>query len=142
MALRVFVDSDVIISSLLSSTGAAYLLLNKTHNLNLCISDQSIRELQAVAKRLHIDQKKLTHLIEKRFTVVTLQKPLEEIQQALADYVSDTHDAHIVAGANVGKAMFLISYNVKHFHAQMLRENLKIILMTPATFLQYLRSKA
>ena len=45
MPLKVFVDSDVIISSLISSTGAACILLNQK-DLDLFISNVSLKELE------------------------------------------------------------------------------------------------
>lgn len=140
MAFKVFVDSDVIISSLISSTGAAYLLLNKTNNLDLLISNTSIQELEIVIYRLGLQKEKLKRLIDKKFTVIQLKKSVKELQTVFTDYVTDIHDAHIVAGAKVGNAKFLLSYNTKHFNAEKLKEDFNIILTTPASFLQYLRS--
>lgn len=147
MAFKVFVDSDVIISSLISSTGAAYLLLNKTDNLDLLVSNISIQELEIVTQRLGLQKEKLKRLIDKTFTVIHLKKSAKELQTAFTDYVTDIHDAHIVAGAasdaagaKVGNSKFLLSYNTKHFNAEKLKEDFNIILTTPASFLQYLRS--
>ncbi len=61
--IRIFVDSDVIISSLLSSSGAAYMLLNETKATRLYLSNFSIAELEPVTARLHIKPDKLSLLI-------------------------------------------------------------------------------
>ncbi len=140
MALRVFVDSDVVISSLISSTGAAFLLLNQTDDIELYISNISMAELERVMERLSLDRQTLKKLAKKRLTVFQLTKTLEEATKQFSDYVLDTDDAHIVAGAVRAKVQFLISYNTKHFKSDKLRENFNIILSTPANFLQYLRS--
>lgn len=138
--IRIFVDSDVIISSLLSSSGAAYMLLNETKATRLYLSNFSIAELEPVTARLHIKPDKLSLLIAGRLTRLEIAQPYEAIQKQFADYVLDSHDAHIVAGAKQAGAAFLVSYNVRHFQAEKLKHDFKIILMTPGTFLQYLRS--
>lgn len=141
MALKIFVDSDVVISSLISQAGAAFLLLNQTDNLDLFISTESLRELQKVVVRLSLDQKKLKNLIDKKLSVVQLSEKREELKKQFAEYVLDENDAHIVAGAKVANARFLISYNTRHFKTDRLKRDFNIILTTPANLLQYLRSQ-
>src|SRR3989344_1374951 len=102
MALKVFVDSDVVISSLISPTGAAFLLLNKIDGLNLFISNISLKELKRVTERLGLSNDKLKDLINTRFSVVQL-KNLDEVKIKFADFVFDVDDAHIVAGAATAK---------------------------------------
>jgi len=140
MALVVFVDSDVVISSLISSTGAAFLLLNQTDDIELYISNISMSELEKVMERLSLDRQTLKKLAKKRFTILQLGKTVGEMKKQFSDYVLDIDDAHIVAGAVRAKVQFLISYNTKHFKSDKLREDFNIILSTPANFLQYLRS--
>ncbi len=140
MPLKVFVDSDVIISSLLSSTGAAFLLLNQTDELQLFVSNFSLDELKIVVKRLDLGEEKLNILTQRRFSTVHLKDSIATLKKEFAGYVLDVDDAHIVAGANEASAQFLISYNTKHFKADKLKEKFNIILTTPAILLQYLRS--
>lgn len=54
---KVFVDSDVIISSLISDKGAAYFIIHET-DLQLFISDKSREELEKVCDRLGLDKNK------------------------------------------------------------------------------------
>ncbi len=136
---RVFVDSDVIISSLLSNIGAAYFLLHKA-NLELFISDVSFRELKIVTKRLGLVAVKLTALVEKKFTIVKLNKNTSEIKRSYGKYTHDENDAHIAAGASTAKAKFLITYKLRDFKADYIKRDFGIICMKPAHFLQYLRS--
>lgn len=140
MALKVFVDSDVVISSLISSTGAAFLLLNQTTDLDLFISNKSNEELKKVVERLHIESEALRKLILTRFKVINLDETIVEIKSAFTDYVLDIDDAHIVAGAKKAKVQFLISYNTKHFKADKIKDDFNVILTTPSNLLQYLRS--
>lgn len=134
--MRVFIDSDVIISSLLSSKGAAYRLF---HGINIIpvISTTSLKELHVVCKRLHIASEALENLIQKKCIVIPLQI---KTHYKYKKYVLDPNDAHIVAGVISAKATYLISYNLKHFKVENVKNDLKILCMTPALFLQYLRS--
>lgn len=140
MPLKVFVDSDVIISSLISSTGAAFLLLNQIDELKLFISNVSLQELKIVTERLGLSETKLNSLIIDKFSIVKLNQSLDEIKAEFSEYVLDINDAHIAAGAQKASVKFLISYNTKHFKADKLKEKYNIILSTPANLLQYLRS--
>lgn len=140
MAIKVFVDTDVVISSLISPQGAAFLLLNQTSELNLYVSSVSAGEIGELTKRLNLNEDKLANLIGKRFSIVQLKKTVEEMKTTFKDYVLDKDDSHIVAGAKEADAQFLISYNTRHFKADKLKEDFNIILTTPANLLQYLRS--
>jgi len=135
----VFVDSDVVISSLMSSSGASHLLL-QSQGLELFISNVSLEELQRVAEKLHISQKELGALVKARVKVVKLEETIVEIKDMYKGYVHDINDAHIVAGAKVSKARFLISYNIKDFKLNKIKNDFDIIVMTPGKLLQYLRS--
>ena len=130
--MRVFLDSDVVISSLLSDYGAANILVN-SKSPEFYISNISEKEIKTVAKRLSIQESKMMSLIK-------VEEDLKSIKQKFGGYTTDPDDAHIVAGAASAKVRFLISYNVKDFKAEKIKRSFDIILMKPATFLQYLRS--
>ncbi|MEK7543753.1 MAG: PIN domain-containing protein [Patescibacteria group bacterium] len=138
MPIRVFVDSDVIISSLISKTGAAYLLMQDTR-INRFISDVSHVELKRVADVLHLSQKDLQKLVDAQCRVVKIGEYPGE-RKRMAEYTRDLHDTHIVLGAKLAKAKFLVTYNLKHYLVEKIREDLGIIVLTPAFLLQYLRS--
>ena len=136
--MRIFLDSDVIISSLLSSSGASHFLIHQTQ-VKLLISSISHKELKVVIKRLNIEPSKLKDLINKKFEVLKINNSQEDIKQKYMDFVVDIGDAHIVAGANKGNSKYLITYNLKHFKKDKIKNELDISIMTPALFLQYLR---
>ena len=140
MPLTVFVDSDVVISSLLSSAGAAFLLLNQTDDLKLSISNLSQQELEGVAKRLEIPLNKLTTLITNRLHVTQLKHTIEQAREEYKKYVLDNDDAHIVLGGEQAKAPFLITYNLRHFKTEKIKQDCNSIVTTPGNLLQYLRS--
>lgn len=136
---KIFVDSDVVISSLISEKGAAHFLLNEQSS-KFIISNVSKLELERVVERLGIEQKKLQNLIVKRLKLIELTSGLDRIKSDFKSYISDVDDAHIVAGATKAKAKFLLTYNLKHFKRQEINEDLGIVVLTPSQFLQYLRS--
>lgn len=139
MTIKVFVDSDVVISSLISKKGAAYLLLN-SKNLEYFVSNYSIKELKIVANRLDIDKVSLNNLIKNRFKRIEMIEPAEKLKDKFNDYVLDINDAHIIGGAHKARVKFLISYNIKDFKVDNIKKDFNIIVTTPANFLQYLRS--
>ncbi len=140
MTLKIFLDSDVVISSLISNSGAAYLLINNVKDLDLYISNLSQIELEIVVERLSIDKNLLIEVVNNRFQKVNLEESNETIKEQYGDYVLDINDAHIVAGANKGQVRFLISYNLRHYKLDKIKADFGVIALTPAQFLQYLRS--
>jgi predicted nucleic acid-binding protein len=140
MPISIFVDSDVVISSLLSSTGAAYILIHKTEDIKLFVSNLSQKELEIVINRLDISLHELKSIIEKRFNLLNLKHTADEARKEYKDYVSDIHDAHIVLGAKEAKVRFLITYNIKDFELERIKQDFNILVMTPGQFIQYLRS--
>lgn len=138
MRSLVFVDSDVIISSLLSKTGAAYLLMRDTR-IDRYISDVSFTELKRVADVLHLPQKDLQKLVDAQCKILKIGEHKRDLK-GMTEYARDNNDAHIVLGASQAKAKFLVTYNIKHFLVEKIREDMGIIVLTPAFLLQYLRS--
>lgn len=137
--IKVFVDSDVVISSLISNSGAAYFILNQA-NLEIYISNISQYELEEVVDRLGIEKSRLEKIIKNRFNKIQIKSDLKEWKKEFAEYTSDPEDVHIVAGAREAQVRFLVSYNIRHFKAEKIKQHLNIILTTPANLLQYLRS--
>jgi len=138
--LRVFVDSDVVISSLISSSGAAFLLLNQSKKHKLLVSNISVKEMRIVVLRMRLGISKLDELLEERLIIIKLKQKAVEFRKTYGNYVTDVNDAHIVAGAVIAKAKFLITYNVRHYKTEKIRSKLEIVILTPAKYLQYLRS--
>lgn len=139
-SIRVFVDSDVVISSLISTSGAAHMLMHNAEGVELYVSNFSVEELEKVVNRLKLDSEKLHKVLSARLTSVKINQPYRKMQEEFAHYVRDADDAHIVAGAKEASVTFLVSYNIRHFESEKLRHDFRIILLTPGLFLQYLRS--
>lgn len=134
MIHKVFIDSDVIISSLLSTKGAAFLLLARP-NPRYYYSDIQIKELKIVCNRLAIPQNKLETILKN----ISL-KSINQNNKEYSDFVNDPNDTHILAGAHQSSSKFLITYNQKDFKTEKIKSKFNITILTPALYLQYLRS--
>lgn len=137
--MQIFVDSDVVISSLLSQFGASFSLLN-SDSVKPIISPLSQKEIEIVCDRLNINKRKLTAVLKNKLHIVHVAGSLSEIKQSFTKYVFDINDSHIVAGAKAARVKFLITYNVKDFKIDKIKKDLDIVVLTPGKFLQYLRS--
>jgi len=137
---KIFLDSDVVISSLISHLGASYLLINNNVSVNF-ISDFSYRELTTVIQKLGLDINKLKILTKDKLKIIKMPKDIKKTIKVYKNYVKDPNDAHIVAGAVEAKVNFLITFNLKDFEINKIKEKFNIKIMTPGIFLQFLRSK-
>jgi predicted nucleic acid-binding protein len=133
----VFLDSDVVISSLISKIGAAYYLLTHIENINLHISNISKSEIETVIERLSLPNEVFYSILNNnlKVTAIDLMK-IESVTQ----YVIDQGDAHIILGTRESHARFLVSYNLKHYKTDKIKRDLGIIVISPGQFLQYLKS--
>lgn len=127
-------------SSFLSSKGAAFLLIHKIDRIKLFISNLSQQELEIVATRLKISQDELQSMLEKRFSSVDLKLTFEELKKVYKNYVSDINDTHIILGAKEAKVNLLITYNLKDYKIEKIKQDFNILVMTPGQFIQFLRS--
>ena len=135
--VKVFLDSDVIISSLLSKTGASFEIL-KNAKVKKVISKTIKEEVLSVAKRLSIDL--AGERIYKNIKIVPIKLKKARLAEEYLSYVLDQEDSHVVAGANIAKANFLLTHNLKHYQVTKIKNDFEIIVMKPGNFLQYLRS--
>lgn len=134
--IKVFVDSDVIISSLISTRGAAHLLLHDRLNLTLTVADTQLPELKQVTKRLKLNPGRLNNLIDKKVKII---KPKKSDFTDAENLTTDPNDRHIAVGIVASKPKFFVSYNLRHFRIEKIKTDLKVICLTPAQLLQYLR---
>lgn len=137
---KIFLDSDVVVSALISDKVASSWIIRQP-DLQLVVSNYSVKELKKVVIKLEISQTELDKLIDRRTSIVKLADDLSTIKENFQKYVLDIDDAHVVAGAVTGKADFLLSYNLKDYLIDTIKTKLGILVMTPGRFLQYLRSR-
>ncbi|MBU1085721.1 MAG: PIN domain-containing protein [Candidatus Beckwithbacteria bacterium] len=124
---KIFLDSDVIISALISKKGAASWLINET-KVKKIISNTVLVEVTS----------RLNELIKKnKIKIIKINKSdVKESKQ----YVNDKNDAHVLAGAVKAEVTFLLSYNLKDYKLETIKRNLDIIIYRPAQYLQFFRS--
>ena len=136
--LKVFFDSDVVTSSLISTTGASHLLLdNKDISKN--ISNFSLKELDVVIDRLKIPKSKFKISVCK-FNIIKLDN-YDKIKEKFACYVIDKGDAHILAGAVKAKCRFLISYNLKRYKLAKIKRDFDINILSTLVKDEYLTKR-
>ena len=135
----IFIDSDVVISSLISKKGAGYLLINDD-SCKKVISNYSQKEINVVIARLKLSKKEFRR-IKNKLDEITLTQKILLIKKQYSGYVNDTNDSHIIAGAIKSKSKFLITYNIRHYKIENIKRAFGIITLTPGLFLQYLRNR-
>ncbi len=140
--VKAFIDSDVIISSLISKTGAGHLLLNNPPlEFDAWISNHSTRECKKVCKRLNLKKEDLKSIVGNNIATITLNS-MDKLKSKYGPYASDPNDVHIIAGAVEAKTQFLVTYNQKDYLERKIKNDFGIIVLTPGMLLQFLRSKA
>lgn len=140
-AIKVFIDSDVIISSLLSQSGASHIIIQNNYNrLDSFVSNFSYEELNNTADKLRIDKNKLDKILQNKIKLIKLKQDKEAILNKYGNYTYDIEDAHIVAGAAKAKSKFLVTFNAKDYKIDKIYQDFGIRVIVPGELLQYLRS--
>lgn len=138
---RVFLDSSVLISGVISQTGAssAILDLGEAGEILIILSKGVLVETDRVF------EKKFPGLIGdfrefiKNLSPIVAEDPTsQEIREA--ESVIDKDDASILAAAKKENIHYLVSLDIKHFHNNKVPEYLKSPILTPAQFLMEFRS--
>jgi len=137
--IKVFLDTDVIISSLLSRKGASYQLIAK-QKVNKVITQTIAEEIKEVTLRKNIDRTEAKKTL-KSIKTIKINLSRAKVTEIFSRYVSDIEDSHVVAGASKSKTKFLLTYNLKHYKKIPIKNELGIIVLKPGEFLQYLRSR-
>lgn len=135
--IKVFLDSDVIISALLSQKGASFEILQNSQ-VTKFISEAIKLEVTAVAKRLNLQSFSQNIFTDMRMIKINLDK--ERLVEAYFPFVIDVEDSHVIAKADKAQVNFLLTHNTKHYLTEKIKMSFQIITMKPGLFLQYLRS--
>ena len=136
--IQVFLDTDVVISALLSKTGASYELI-RNPLVSKIISKTVKKEIEEVTKRLNIDNQKVERVL-KKINTTSSNLTKKEVSEEYKKFVLDEKNSHVVAGANKTKSKFLLARNLKHYRVDKINNEFGIIVLKPGIFLQYLRS--
>lgn len=136
--IKVFLDSDVLISAFLSKTGASFAILNDP-KIPKIISRSIEIEVLEVGKRLNLQIKNLN--VFENLEIITIKLEKTRLSERYFQYVQDQEDSHVIAAAFRAKVKFLLTHNVKHFYSTKIKNDLDINVIIPGQFLQYLRSQ-
>ncbi|MBI2009569.1 MAG: PIN domain-containing protein [Candidatus Chisholmbacteria bacterium] len=135
--VKVFLDSDVLVSALLSKTGASFKILQNS-KITKIISKTIKKEIIDVATRSNINLPSKDIFQSLKIITLKLEKP--RLSQRYFPYVLDQEDSHVLAGAHKTKVKFLLTHNLKHYQVAKIRNDFGVSVMKPGLFLQYLRS--
>lgn len=142
--LSVFLDSSVILSGLASPMGgSAKLLKGRLKKLNLVTSELVLAEVENHLVKLKISLDRYRELHGGRFIRV-VETPPAEVVLRFSSLTLDPNDAHVLAGAALAGADFLISLDKKHILTRKVKKFLSPIkVLSPKQFFRYLdRSKS
>ena len=137
--IEVFLDTNVVISSILSTIGVSHRIIIHP-KISKLITKTVEDEIISVSERLNIDSKKIKTVL-KNLKRIELNLTKKNLLKNYNNYVFDQEDSHVVAGAHKSKTKFLLTYNIKHFKIDKINRDFGLIVMTPGRFLQYLRSQ-
>ena len=113
---RLFFDSSALIAGVLSSTGAARVLLvmSEMSDIELIISEQVIVECErSLAKKVPQALPEFRQTIKDANLKILKDPSLKEVRESLY-LISDSTDAPILAAAIKAKVDFLVTHNHKH----------------------------
>lgn len=79
---------------------------------DLRMSNYSKSECLEVAKKLKLENTPLV-IMFKRLKTLNIPNRISEVKKELQDYTNGPNETHIVKGAILSKAKFLITYNLK-----------------------------
>jgi len=139
--MRVFFDASVIIAALLSPTDGSALLLQfiKTGAIAGIISQTVIEEIVEEDKRnkLYKTKEEIEQFIAESGLVVNEAITLDEIKPY--QNMIDEEDAHLIAGANLTKCSYLVSFDKKHVLRKDIKKRfLPLIIVNPKGLLEEL----
>lgn len=137
---RVFLDSSVLISGVISQTGAssAILDLGEAGEIIVVISKGVLIETDRVfEKKFPALTGDFREFIKNLFPIVVDDPTSQEIRES--ESVIDKDDASILAAAKRENIHFLVSLDTKHFHTPKVRQYLKCPIVTPMQFLMEFR---
>lgn len=134
---RVFLDTDVIISALISKKGASY-AISTNKEIQKATTESIKKEVKNVSKRLNLrpPSKKLFADFEKSRKKIAKSKVIT----TYSEYVTDKHGSHVLAGAVKTKSNFLLTYNIRHYKVDAIKRDFDIIVTKPGLYLQTRRN--
>ena len=139
--MKVFLDSSVLVSALLSSKGASSRLLelHEAGLLECTISEYVMKEVYSVIQRKFPELKETFDELLEVLNFKMIHQ-LEDTQLKFAkEWISDANDAPILAAAKKAKVDHLITLDIRHFiKATKVSKLSGLSIVTPAQFFQAL----
>lgn len=138
---RVFLDTNVLVSGVLSRTGASAALLDlaEAEEILAVVSRQVLVEADRVFSI------KFPHLLARYRLFIKNLAPLLAEDPTRRDVeharrVIDAEDAPILAAAKQARVDYLVTLNTRHFHTERARAYLSCPILTPLEFLTTFRT--
>ncbi|OGX39867.1 MAG: putative toxin-antitoxin system toxin component, PIN family [Omnitrophica WOR_2 bacterium RIFCSPHIGHO2_02_FULL_50_17] len=138
---RVFLDSSVLVSGIISQTGAssAILDLGEAAEIIIVLSKGVLVETDRVfEKKFPGLVVEFREFIRNLSPIVTADPTVQEIREA--ESVIDKDDAPILAAAKKVNIHYLVSLDTRHFHSSKVCQYLNSPIVTPAQFLTGFRN--
>lgn len=137
---RIFLDSSVLISGIISQTGAssAILDLGEAGEIVIVLSKGVLIETDKVFEKKFPDLIGDFREFIKSLSPVIIDDPTPQ-ETREAESVIHKDDALILAAAQKAEIHYLVSLDTKHFHGIKARQYLKNPIVTPAQFLTEFR---
>ena len=140
-AVRIFLDSNVILSGLISDKGAPRICLDlltlKLPFLEGCTGRFNLMEIERTIKKrmpgLLAVYRKYLPLLNLRIISLPQQQELKKFASAIAD-----KDVPVLASAIKGKADFLVTGDKRHFQKLKVGKRYPLRIVTPAEFVDRL----
>ena len=136
----IFLDSSVLISGIISQTGAssAILDLGEAGEIIVILSKGILVETDRVFERKFPDLIGDFREFIKSLSPVIVDDPTRD-EILAAETVIHKDDAPVLAAAKKADVRYLVSLDLKHFHVPKVRGYLKASVVTPAQFLNEFR---
>ena len=138
---RVFLDTNVLIASLASHTGASAAIrdLGESEELRIVLSRQVLIEADRVLLKKFPQLIERYRLFIKNVSPELADDPRHDMVRA-AEAIIDADDAPILAAAKRAQVDYLVTLNTKHFLIPKVRAFYAAPIVTPAEFLAAFRA--
>ena len=136
-AVRVFLDSNVILSGLISDTGAPRIILDLL-TLNLpfftgCTGRFNVMEIERVLKKKMPQALAVYRHYLPQLNLTIIPMPREQELKELSGKIADK-DLPVLASAILGEADFLVTGDKRHFQKVKPLKDHMLKIVTPAEF--------
>ncbi len=136
--MRVFFDSSVIISAIISATGGSRKLieLTKEGKLTGIISQGILEEVLSKKNKINSTEKEIINFVKNNDLLVR-EKITESEAIKYEDFLTDPKDTHVIAGAKLTKCKYLVTLDKKHLLQPNVRKKFKPLqIVSPKEFLE------